>query len=100
MKNNYFPLGTILLSRSVGDLVAIDTPFTKFIIFSLNRHKSLDWGDCGEEDTDNNNLALSNGSRLFSVYNIPKPLLISELKIWIITEADRKSTTVLFPSEY
>ena len=100
MKNIYFPLGTILLSRSVGDLVAIDTLFTQFIVSLLNRHNSLDWGDCCEEDIDGNNLALRNGSRLFSVYSIPKPLLISEPKVWIITEADRTYTTVLIPSEY
>jgi hypothetical protein len=45
--------------------------------------------------TGRNELALGKQLRLFSVYEdngLPK--------IWIITEADRSVTTVLFPEEY
>ena len=60
----------------------------------LRRHHSGDWGDLCEHDRQQNEFALEHGSRLFSVYEVRNQ------KIWIITEADRSSTTILLPSEY
>ena len=54
-----------------------------------------DWGDLDNEDKQENELSLKEGYRLLSAYKkegLPK--------IWIITEADRSATTVLFPEEY
>lgn len=61
----------------------------------LARHHSGDWGDvlC-DEDKELNDDALKDGSRLLSAYNVGND------KLWIITEADRSSTSVLLPSEY
>jgi len=62
---------------------------------SLARHLRGDWGDLCPEDWDANERALQYGGRLFSAYQeegLPK--------IWIITEADRSATTILFPEEY
>jgi hypothetical protein len=42
-----------------------------------------------------NEQALKHGARLLSAYQ-----LRDDTKIWIITEADRSSTTVLLPEEY
>jgi hypothetical protein len=61
----------------------------------LNRHVRGDWGDCCEEDRQANEEALQIGARLLSVYRTSK-----NVKIWIITEADRSSTCVLLPEEY
>ena len=61
----------------------------------LDRHVRGDWGDVCEEDAEANNLALKDGSRIFSVYHTK----LGE-KIWCITEADRSSTCILLPSEY
>lgn len=61
----------------------------------LRRHHRGDWGDLDQEDIATNNAALQNGSRLFSSYQVNQ-----ELKIWIITEADRSVTTLLLPEEY
>ena len=47
-----------------------------------------------QEDIEANSEALRNGERLFAAYET------SEGKIWIITEADRSATTILFPDEY
>ncbi len=69
--------------------------FAKFVNESLRRHMKGDWGDLDKEDKQENELSLKEGYRLFSAYEatcLPK--------IWIITEADRSATTVLFPSEY
>jgi len=61
----------------------------------LRRHVSKDWGDLDDEDKSSNDEALLEGGRLFSAY-----ILSNGEKIWIITEADRSSTTVLCPECY
>ena len=82
------------MSRGVNDQVAEDSKFAEFVVSSLKRHTRCDWGDCSEADKQANDLSLVEGSRLLSAYEF------SSGKIWIITEADRSSTTVLFPDEY
>ena len=62
---------------------------------AMRRHAAGDWGDCGVEDWDENELSLREGFRLFSVYHTA-----AGHKFWIITEADRSVTTVLLPEEY
>ena len=61
----------------------------------LTRHVYGDFGDVCEEDRNLNVEAVKLGGRILSVYKLPHgPTL------WIITEADRASTTLLLPSEY
>ena len=60
----------------------------------LTRHVCGDWGDLTSNDTEMNRLAVIHGARIFSSYEI------AGKRVWIITEADRSSTTLLFPSEY
>jgi hypothetical protein len=52
-------------------------------------------GQDHEHDHRENELSLIHGFRLLSAYT-----LTSGTKIWIITEADRRVTTVLMPEEY
>lgn len=47
------------------------------------------------EDWQANADALRDGDRLFSAYQ-----LAPELRLWVITEADRSATTVLLPEDY
>lgn len=61
----------------------------------LDRHVRGDWGDVCEEDAEANELALKDGSRIFSVYQTQ-----DGTKLWCITEADRSSTCILLPEEY
>ncbi len=61
----------------------------------LCRHVGGDWGDLDEEDRAENELSLQEGFRLLSAYR-----LRDGTRIWIITEADRSSTTILLPREY
>jgi hypothetical protein len=61
----------------------------------LSRHLSGDWGDLGAFDWQANDQALRQGTRLFSAYAI-SPLNT----LWIITEANRSSTTLLLPEDY
>jgi hypothetical protein len=59
------------------------------------RHQSGDWGDLGEDDRKENGLSLERGTRLLSVYHTS-----NGVTFWIITEADKSSTTVLMPEDY
>jgi hypothetical protein len=65
------------------------------VLHGIQRHQSGDWGDVDTHDRNANDRALTEGTRLFSVYRSA-----TGLKFWIITEADRSSTTVLMPEDY
>lgn len=54
-------------------------------------------GDLCDEDKATNDDALEYGGRLMSQYRRES---YPSQRIWIITEADRSCTTVLFPHEY
>ncbi len=62
---------------------------------ALARHNRGDWGQVGRHDWRENETALREGFRLFSVYRGA-----NAVKFWVITEADRSSTCVLLPEEY
>jgi hypothetical protein len=84
------------MTRGVADEVAQNEAFAKFVLNSLKRHANGDWGDMSQDDKAENELSLREGNlRLFSAYEHP-----TLPKIWIITEADRSATTILFPDEY
>lgn len=65
-----------------------------FILGCLARHRRADWGDACEADKKANDEALAHGGRLLSVYTL------GDLRLWIIEEADRSSTTALLPEDY
>jgi len=89
-----FRLGQVVMTRGINDRVADDGGFAKFVWESLKRHARGDWGDLCQEDKQENELSLKEGFRILSAYQNQGE------KIWIITEADRSATTVLFPEEY
>lgn len=60
----------------------------------LKRHVCGDWGNVCAEDAQANRAAVHHGSRVLSNYGI------AGKRVWIITEADRSLTTLLFPEEY
>jgi hypothetical protein len=61
----------------------------------IARHATGDWGELDDDDRCENERSLRDGCRLLSAY-----LLRNGTKIWVITEADRSSTTLLLPEEY
>lgn len=97
-----FPLGKLYQTRRIDQTAEEHPAFRIFAMQSLRRHAAGDWGDCGPEDQETNNQALAYGARIFSAYRLPPPLLekLNEDQIWIITEADRSATTILWPSDY
>ena len=60
----------------------------------IARHAAGDWGDLCAFDRRQNEIALRNGYRVFSSYEMITG------RVWIITEADRSVTTILLPEEY
>jgi hypothetical protein len=96
MTNTKFWLGQTMMTAGVNDKVAENSEFAEFVTKSLSRHVTGDWGNMSKEDKAENNLAVKEGNlRIFSAYESP-----NLPKIWIITEADRSVTTILFPEEY
>lgn len=87
-----FSLGQVVATP--GALDALETAAQSAMVF-IQRHASGDWGEIDEHDRAENELSLRQGFRLMSVYT-----LNTGVKIWIITEADRSSTTILLPDEY
>lgn len=61
----------------------------------LARHQFGDWGEVGAADWELNNRALREGTQLLSAYTLP-----TGVRLWVITEGDRRLTTLLLPSEY
>ncbi|MWA35408.1 hypothetical protein [Burkholderia pseudomallei] len=62
----------------------------------LRRHQFGDWGAVCLADARSNDLAVTNGMRLLSAYELGD----RRERVWIITEADRRVTTLLLPDEY
>ena len=90
-----FPLGRVVVTRGVIEQIADDIRFARLVTESLKRHALGDWGNLSEGDKKENELSLREGFRLLSAYEVE-----GLPKIWVITEADRSATTVLFPEEY
>ena len=88
----FFPLG--MVSGTPGVLKALENSEDD-IGELLGRHLHLDQGALDQDDHAANHLALIDGSRIFSAYELK-----NGQKIWIITEADRAHTTLLLPDEY
>ncbi len=92
--------GRIYLTATINNLIADSEDFAKFAINAIARHKNCDWGDVCKDDAIQNTYSLENGSRIISSYNLPSTIQALNDKVWIITEADRQHTIMLFPSEY
>lgn len=101
-----FSLGQLVMTASVASDVADNTAFSAFMYASLKRHANCDWGEMSPEDIKENEYSLDKHLRLFSSYNLPPELQHSlersdkQNKLWIITEADRSATTILWPEDY
>ena len=85
-----FPLGRVVITTNAAQHLS-----SAEILRALRRHGLGDWGNTHPEDEGQNDLALQNGERLFSVYRSR-----SGQTFWIITEWDRSATTVLLPDDY
>jgi len=60
----------------------------------IARHAAGDWGELCAFDRRQNEIALREGYRVLSSYDV------SAERVWVVTEADRSITTILLPEEY
>ncbi len=88
----YVPLGRVLATP--GALRALALAGASGADY-LARHAAGDWGDVDAHDRAANDRALLADERLLSAYVLP-----NGERLWIITEADRSTSTLLTPDEY
>lgn len=87
-----FPLGRLYLTH--GAIEALDEAGQSAQEF-ISRHARLEQGELCDDDQKENLFSVDKAVRIFSAFKTKKGV-----KIWVITEADRNSTTALLPSEY
>lgn len=87
-----FKLGSIFATFGAHEALQEDAELGALL---LTRHAFGDFGDVCEEDRNLNVEAVKLGGRILSVYKLPHGPTV-----WIITEADRSTTTLLLPEEY
>lgn len=90
-----FELGTVCITPALQQRLS-----PADIEEALSRHVRGDWGLVPPGDAQANDLALREGGRLLSSYLAPPDERRRERRFWVITEADRSATTLLFPEEY
>ncbi|WP_225032313.1 hypothetical protein [Paraburkholderia sp. XV] len=88
-----FPLGRTFATPGALELMQ-RTGTTPWVL--LGRHRSGDFGCLDAYDCAANHRAVLDGTRILSAYELGP----ANEKIWVITEADRSSTTILLPSDY
>lgn len=87
--------GALVMTRGIKAEADKNPLFIREVLFALDRYKANDWGDLSDNDKEANNEALEyGGDMILAAYNTMKG------KIYIITDADRAVTTVLFAEEY
>jgi hypothetical protein len=87
-----FPLGQLVATP--GALEALTESAQSPTEF-LSRHARLEQGELCDEDHRENLFSVDKRLRIFSAFKTNL-----DVKLWIITEADRSATTILLPEEY
>src|SRR5688572_14589992 len=85
-----FPMGNLYVTPGVHQGIPPSE-----VLQALRRHARGDWGELDADDRRANDISLADGTRLLSAYTSK-----DGKRFWIITEADRSSTTALLPEEY
>lgn len=62
----------------------------------IAKHSRLDIGDLCDEDHELNRQAIEYGSRILSCFKLAD----TDTRVYVITEADRSSTTLMLTTEY
>ncbi len=91
MSKRLFSLGQIVATPGALELLQKHNMTPMQV---LEKHVTGFFGDLCDEDKEANNEAIWNEERILSSYKI------GDEKLWLITEADRSSTTILLSSEY
>ena len=90
-----FEIGDLVVTIGIDDKMVASEEFTEAVGKSLARFMKCNWGVIAEEDVEQNERAVRDGDMMImGAYDT------LEGRIWIITDADHKHTTVLWPDEY
>ena len=87
-----FPLGQIVATPGALDALSRAGQMPDEF---LRRHAAGDWKELDDHDMAENLYSLKHGFRVLSSYRTN-----AGETLWLITEADRTSTTILLPQEY
>jgi hypothetical protein len=85
------PLGRVVSTPGALELLE---DAKEYPLDLLARHATGDWGELCAFDRRQNEIALRDGYRVLSSYDVLAG------RVWVITEADRSVTTILLPEEY
>lgn len=91
-------LGQTRMTPGVAALVAAHPWLREALSIWLQKHVVNDCPHLDDEDRQANTWAIQAGERVLTIWRVP--LSSGTETIWVITERDRSSTTVLLPSEY
>ena len=84
------PLGLVVITPGAAEVITAE--YCRRI---LGCHRRGVWGDLDPEDREANDAAVLYGNRVISAWVVGEGV-----RVWVITEADRSSTTILLPEEY
>jgi hypothetical protein len=89
-----FDLGRVFITP--GARALLGGPFVAEVTARryIARHLKEDWAEMDEHDQQANRDAIERGERVFSAFTHQGE------RLYVITEADRASTTILLPEEY
>lgn len=90
LANPLFSPGSILITTIAREVLSAED-----VSSALSSHLKGDWGEVCSEDKALNDNAVIVGNRILSSYQST-----AGAKFWVITEANRSSTTILLPEEY
>ena len=88
-----FRLGLVTFTAGIEAAVPDRLPLDVLSLF-VGRHVTGDFGELDEHDVAMNERAIIGGQRVLSAYSH------GDVRVFVITDADRSRTTVLLRSEY
>lgn len=94
--SNSFELGRVVITRGLNNLIENSENLRNELNGALSRYFNCDWGDTCEDDKVLNDAAVKNNNDRI----VAKYVLSNNIKIFIITEADRSYTTIMLTEEY
>lgn len=88
-------MSMLVATMGVNNRIAESKSFAEHVIEAMSKFSSKDWGDVCDEDSQMNDEAVINKTRVLASYGE------GDDKIWIIKDAGKGApVTILFPDEY
>lgn len=100
-EKRFTDVGKIVMTTAVKSAVIASDNFRSFVYQAMGMYTRCDWGNlASDNDRELNDEAVKSGEgRIFASYACS--WVSDEINtIYIITEADRSVTTIMFPEDY